>query len=72
MAYRTFTRTWWLDKACTKPGAGRRNYQDSTRHETQEGARAACETYNRNRFATQSNPDRRRGPRGLCMEFESV
>jgi hypothetical protein len=67
MAFRTFTRTWWRDKACTKPGAGRRSYAASTRHETADGARAACRSYNTMRFGASQ-----RGPRGLCMEFEEI
>lgn len=66
MAYRTFTRTWWLDKACTKPGAGRRNYAAGQRFETEQEAREHCQSYNAMRFGSS-----RRGPRGLCMEYES-
>ena len=66
MAYRTFTRTWWLDAACTKPGAGRKNYRAGGRYETADEAREACRSYNTMRFGSSQ-----RGPRGLCMEFES-
>lgn len=70
MNYRTFTRTRWMDYDCTIPGMGVRHYQSSTFHETEEGARAACETYNRNNFAIGRNPARRSGARGLRMEYE--
>ena len=66
MSFRTFTRTWWADKACTIPQAGRRSYRASTTHETEDEAREACREYNTMRFG-----ESRRGPCGLCMEYES-
>lgn len=66
MAFRTFTRTWWADKACTKPKAGRKSYYHSTVHQTEEAAREACREYNTMRYGSSQ-----RGPKGLCMEYES-
>lgn len=67
MAFRTFTRTWWADTACTVPQPGRRNYRASTVHQTEEQAIEACREYNLARFG-----ESKRGPRGLCMEFEEI
>lgn len=66
MSYRTFTRTWWLDNKCTKPGAGRKNYRVGGTYATESEAREACREYNTMRFGSS-----RRGPKGLCMEYES-
>lgn len=67
MAYKTFTRTWWRNAACTIPGAGRRSYAASRRFETADEAAAYCREYNTMRFGST-----RRGPKGLCMEFEEI
>lgn len=66
MVYRTFTRTWWLDAKCTKPGAGRKRLSGNY-YATQDEAREACRNYNLMRFGASM-----RGPKGLCMEFEGV
>jgi hypothetical protein len=68
VTFRTFTRTWWADDACTIPEPGRKVYA-GRRYASEDEARDACAEYNR-RFATRRHPDRRRGPRGLCMEYE--
>lgn len=62
--YRTFTRTWWLDARCTKPGAGRKR-MTGHRFDTAQEAREYCNSYNTMRFGSSM-----RGPRGLCCEFE--
>ena len=67
MAYRTFTRKWWANRACTVPKAGRRSFSASTRHETEREAAAACREYNVMRFGPSQ-----RGHYGLCMEYEEV
>ena len=67
MSFRTFTRTWWADAACTVPKPGRRNYKVSRTFDTAEEAARYCQQYNRDRFG-----ETRRGPRGLCMEFEEA
>lgn len=67
MAFRTFTRTWWADVACTIPGPGRKRYREGARYETEEEAREACRSHNVMRYGPT-----RRGKRGLCMEYESL
>jgi hypothetical protein len=66
MAYRIFKRTWWRDKACTKPGAGRKRYSGQTA-ETMDEARRICADNNREDFGS---PDGR-GDYGMAWEFES-
>ena len=66
MAYRIFRRTWWLDKACTKPGAGRRYYSGQTA-QTAEQARRICAANNLEDFGAENG----RGPRGAAWEFDS-
>lgn len=66
MSYRTFVRTWWQNTACTIPGAGRKRYTGE-RFETAEEAREACWSHNLMRYGATM-----RGPKGKCMEFESV
>ncbi len=66
MPFRTFTRTWWLDAACTKPDAGRKR-MTGQRYATEAEAREACRSHNLMRYGASM-----RGPRGLCMEYEEV
>jgi hypothetical protein len=63
MSYRTFERTWWLDNACTKPGAGEKTYTGDE-YEDETEAVEACREANLERGPT------RRGPRGLATEYE--
>lgn len=63
--YRTFTRTWWEDFACTMPGAGPKRFTGK-RYDTEEEAREACRLANAKRGPTG------RGHMGLATEFEEV
>ena len=73
MPYRTFTRTWWLDRACTRPGAGHKHYSGQI-YDTEEQARAACaEENDRQGKLPGGNKQpgaRGRGPYGRAMEYE--
>lgn len=73
MAYVTFTRTWWKDRACTQPGAGPKRYTGHS-YGTEEQARAACAAENARLGLQQGGNGRAdgrgRGPRGLAMEYE--
>lgn len=64
--YRTFTRTWWADDACTEPQAGERHYTGQSCN-YEDHARAMCDAYNLRHFGPS-----KRGPRGLCMEYTST
>lgn len=63
--FRVFRRTWWADKACTRPHAGRKFTVCYTA--TAEEARAEC--HSRGLMAYGSTM---RGPRGAAYEFEAV
>lgn len=65
--YRTFTRTWWADDDCTVPEPGEKDYSESEEFEDWLEAGGACREYNIENFGPT-----RRGPRGLCMEFEET
>lgn len=67
MAFRTFERTWWLDKACKRPGAGRKRLARSQTFDTAEEAHEACRSANLMNYGPAM-----RGARGLAMEFEEV
>jgi hypothetical protein len=72
MAYRVFLRTWWADKACRIPKAGRKTYQPG-RYATPEEASAACERFGEDhpRMKLDKNGNWR-GPRGLAYEWEEA
>lgn len=75
MAYVTFTRTWWKDAKCTRPGPGRSRYTGN-RYDTAQEAREACAAAN-TRFGLMPGGNGRadsqgRGPKGLAMEFEEA
>lgn len=65
MAYRIFRRTWWADKACTVPRAGRK-FRICT-VDTIEEAREECRSRNLMAYGAKM-----RGPRGAAHEFEKV
>lgn len=66
MRYHTFTRTWWADKAETRPKAGRK-FRTGRTYATEEEARAACHLDNSNRHGGKAPNS---GPRGLRTEYE--
>lgn len=63
--YHVFRRTWWADKACTKPKAGRKFHVCTV--ETIEQAREECRTRGLMAYGTSM-----RGPRGAAFEFEEA
>lgn len=63
--FRVFRRTWWADKACTIPHAGRKFHVCYTATEAE--ARAECDTRGRMAYGAT-----KRGPRGAAYEYESV
>lgn len=73
MAYVTFTRTWWADRACTEPKAGPKRYTGQS-YGTEDAARAACAREN-DLLGSQPGGNGKggvqgRGPLGLAMEYE--
>lgn len=79
--YRTFTRKWWSDRACTVPGPTRRRYDGRT-FKTEAEAQEACRkdnearegcwrTYYREDGAKVREHIPHRGPYGLATEYES-
>ena len=65
--YIIFRRTWWLDKACTKPGPGRKHRSGQSALSVDE-ARRICRANNLEDFGSENG----RGPRGAAWEFESA
>jgi hypothetical protein len=64
--FRTFTRRWYANKACTIPQAGRK-LMTGHKFETEAEAREFCRSANLMRYGSSM-----RGPYGKCMEYESV
>lgn len=65
--YRIFKRTWWRDRACTQPGAGRKHYTGQIA-ESADQAREICRRNNAEDFGSPNG----RGPRGMAYEFEEA
>lgn len=63
--FRVFRRTWWANKACTVPSAGRKFHVCYAATEAE--ARAECDTRGRMAYGAT-----KRGPRGAAYEYEAA